>query len=177
VLRDASTVQQLLDGLLAALEEVKQSVLDREPLDAVVGLLRADRAAGNAVVPAPRPVGVTRGNAPRGMRLRDRLVWAKSSGEPIALQFRSGRRATVRVIDVVQRGSATMLLGEDVETDVAMALRLDEIDRVIDAPDDAPAGADRTPYSPRPGEPAPAGHLPCPCGSGEKYRRCCRKVS
>ena len=34
----------------------------------------------------------------------------------------------------------------------------------------------RRPWRPAPGQAPPAGHLPCPCGSGVRYRQCCRDV-
>ena len=44
----------------------------------------------------------------------------------------------------------------------------DDVSAAFDAP--------RKPWRPAPGQVAPAGHLPCPCGSGKRYRSCCRDI-
>ncbi|MEO7736262.1 MAG: SEC-C metal-binding domain-containing protein, partial [Kofleriaceae bacterium] len=49
----------------------------------------------------------------------------------------------------------------------------DEDDDAGDAPG-APGA--RRPWQPAPGQAAPAGHVPCPCGSGARYRSCCRDL-
>jgi hypothetical protein len=41
----------------------------------------------------------------------------------------------------------------------------------------ASASSTAGPWRPPPGTPAPPGHVPCPCGSGQRYRNCCRALA
>jgi hypothetical protein len=74
--------------------------------------------------------------------------------------------------------------------DDAVALRLDAIGAIAALPDDFDADTggvlevgedgdddpfDRKPWRPAEGQAAPPGHVPCPCGSGMRYRHCCRE--
>jgi hypothetical protein len=90
-------------------------------------------------------------------------------GEPIAVELRSGRTARVLPIELTRRGQVVLLLGEDLDSDTTVALRLDEIAAAGPASLLAPAT-----WRPAPGQKAPPGHAPCPCGSGQRYRNCCR---
>jgi hypothetical protein len=108
----------------------------------------------------------------------------------------------VQIDRVLRRGNAWMVLGEDVTSGESVALRLDDIRAIAALPDDLEAydlssarspqvdddeldaalddelddAAPRARWQPAPGQAAPAGHLPCPCGSGARYRSCCRDI-
>lgn len=92
------------------------------------------------------------------------------------------RRQEIHVRSIVQRGDTLMLLGDD-PRDVGIALRVVNIQGLAELPA-TPAAPTRTPppgeapassrWSPVTGMPAPSGHAPCPCGSGKRYRQCCR---
>ncbi|MEO8550622.1 MAG: SEC-C metal-binding domain-containing protein [Kofleriaceae bacterium] len=58
------------------------------------------------------------------------------------------------------------MLGDDADA-TSHAIAIDTIRAVADA---IPAGRWQLP----PGAPSPAGHVKCPCGSGARYRDCCR---
>jgi len=76
----------------------------------------------------------------------------------------------------------------------AVALRLDDIQAIAELPDDFEIGyggdldddwdddrddglPKRTPWRPGHGEATPPGHVLCPCGSGMRYRHCCRYLA
>jgi uncharacterized protein YchJ len=82
------------------------------------------------------------------------------------------RIATVAVSRVLFRGSAVMVLGEDPRDGSDVAVPVSAIRAVAEPP---PAGGSpRAAWRPAEGDRAPAGHAPCPCGSGRRYRACCR---
>jgi hypothetical protein len=80
-----------------------------------------------------------------------------------------------------------MILAEDLATMRSVALRLADIEELAALPDDfiAPevddddddhaASQQSRPWRPGHGERPLAGHVACPCGSGERYRVCCRR--
>jgi uncharacterized protein YchJ len=92
-----------------------------------------------------------------------------------------------------------MVLGDDLASADAVALPLDTIRAIAALPDDFDVTSDaldeddedldeqdrdeddeappvRRPWRPTEGQAVPPGHVPCPCGSGERYRKCCRAV-
>jgi hypothetical protein len=134
--------------------------------------------------------------------LQARLQHAASEVEALALQL-PGQIRFVEIDSVLRRGNAWMVLGNEVVSGESVAVRLDDIRAIAALPDDLAAYdldpvieealadleldddlddddlADeiaRKPWHPAPGQAPPAGHLPCPCGSGERYRSCCRNI-
>ncbi len=109
--------------------------------------------------------------------LAARLAAAARASATYSLDLGDGRAPTVRLRKLIERGTVTMVLGEDVADDSAVAVPLHSIRRIAAAATTEPptAPSPRGPWSPLPGQPVPAGHLPCPCGSGERYRACCRR--
>jgi len=129
--------------------------------------------------------------------LRARLERAAEDVEALALQL-PGAVRYVEIDRVMKRGNAWMVLGNDVSTGNSVAVKLDDVQAIAALPDDLEAYdlrtpetdpdeleldpdeladvAPRRPWHPAPGEAAPAGHLPCPCGSGARYRNCCRDL-
>jgi hypothetical protein len=127
--------------------------------------------------------------------LRERLQAAASRGELLAIQL-AGDVRYLEITQVIRRGTTWMILGEDIRDDEAVALRLDDIQAIaalsddfvdddagiglldddLDAIEDGRGGLPRRPWRPAPGQAPPPGHLPCPCGSGVRYRQCCRDV-
>ena len=96
----------------------------------------------------------------------------------------AGKLTELRFDRMIQRGASSLVLGEDTETGLATAIRLDTITRIsilaehdLDAPGSSARASARgvkaAPRGPYRGPPI-AGHLPCPCGSGKRYRECCR---
>lgn len=116
--------------------------------------------------------------------LHARLLAAARTQSRYTLDLGGGRTHTVRIRKVIQRGSATMVLGEDVDDDSAMALPLGAILRIAEPMPESPGAArpegtlntssPSMPWRPIEGQSPPAGHVPCPCGSGVRYRSCCR---
>ena len=100
----------------------------------------------------------------------------------------------LEITQLMRRGTIWMVLGEDLMNGDAVALRLDDIQAIAELPDDFEVGLEadldddddgdlddglleRTPWRPRHGEARPPGHVPCPCGSGMRYRHCCRYLA
>lgn len=129
--------------------------------------------------------------------LRERLRRAGQHGEALALDLATGVRY-VEVSRVLQRGTTWMVLGDDLASADAVALPLDAIRAIAALPDDFDILSDaldedvdeddddlgedngvppvRRPWRPIAGQTAPPGHVSCPCGSGERYRKCCRAI-
>jgi hypothetical protein len=82
------------------------------------------------------------------------------------------RTPKVAVSRVVFRGSAVMVLGEDADDQAAVAVPLSSIRAVAEVAPNGPPPPAR--WRPAQGDRAPPGHVPCPCGSGRRYRACCR---
>ena len=78
-----------------------------------------------------------------------------------------GGRVTLAVSRVIRRGTALLVLGEGPDGE-RVAVPLSAIRGVADAAPPAPR------WRPVPGQGEPSGHEPCPCGSGQRYRSCCR---
>jgi hypothetical protein len=138
--------------------------------------------------------------------VRAALEAAAQAHRPLAINTRHGDRF-LRIERVLRRGQRWMVLGEDLATGGPVAVPLDWVTAVAALPDDLAAhgldgggAADPSdaegegdaegpgelpfgpseparPWRPAPGQSPPAGHLPCPCGSGERYRNCCRNVA
>jgi len=128
--------------------------------------------------------------------LRERLQDAAKRSELLALELAGGVRY-IEITQVIRRGTIWMVLGDDITDGDAVALRLDDIQAIAALPDDfeaeleaeldaeleAGSGIDddsgelpRKPWRPAPGQAPPPGHQPCPCGSGVRYRHCCRDI-
>ena len=124
--------------------------------------------------------------------LRERLQDAAKRSELLALELAGGVRY-IEITQVIRRGTIWMVLGDDITDGDAVALRLDDIQAIAALPDDfeaeleaeLEAGSDidddsgelpRKPWRPAPGQAPPPGHQPCPCGSGVRYRQCCRDI-
>jgi hypothetical protein len=129
--------------------------------------------------------------------LRERLRRAGQHGEALALDLATGVRH-VEISRVMQRGTTWMVLGEDLASADAVALPLDAIRAIAALPDDFDIDSDalddddddedddldddleappvRRPWRPAEGQAGPPGHVLCPCGSGVRYRSCCRAV-
>lgn len=88
-------------------------------------------------------------------------------------------------------GSMWFVLRDDLDDGTAVALALDKITAIAALPDDfdlddllpqerlvsSERGGLSRPWRPPSGTPVPPGHVPCPCGSGERYRNCCRRMA
>jgi hypothetical protein len=72
----------------------------------------------------------------------------------------------IRFARLLQRGDTWMVLGEELDTGEAVAVPLTRVMGIAVIGGGAPAGP-----QPRPDLP---GHIRCPCGSGARYRDCCR---
>jgi hypothetical protein len=125
--------------------------------------------------------------------LRERLRRAGQHGESLALDLATGVRH-VEISRVMQRGTTWLVLGDDLASADAVALPLDAIRAIAALPDDFDIDSDaldeddddldeddeappvRRPWRPTEGQAVPPGHVSCPCGSGERYRKCCRAV-
>jgi hypothetical protein len=123
-------------------------------------------------------------------QLRPRLEAAAEGEACMALDV-GGTVRFVEIEQVARRGSMWFVLGEDLDDGTAVALALDKITAIAALPDDidlddlldqeprassARGGVSRS-WRPPPGTPAPPGHVACPCGSGERYRNCCRRMA
>ena len=149
----------------------------------------------------PRNHGILEGRAgqlPLPLRwqrtdLRECLQHAARRYQALAVQLASDTRY-LAITQLMRRGTIWMVLGEDLMNGDAVALRLDDIQAVAELPDDfegAPGDDDdgfavdggddglfgRAPWRPGRGEAIPPGHVPCPCGSGLRYRHCCRDLA
>lgn len=132
----------------------------------------------------------------RSEDVRGRLQFAAKRREALGLKLASEVRI-VGIHQVIRRGTTWMVLGEDVLEGESIAIKLDMIQAFAELPGDMlermmagdedelvdvgvepdePDNVVRKPWHPAPGQPPPAGHLPCPCGSGERYRNCCRNA-
>ncbi len=110
---------------------------------------------------------------------RDELEWHR---DHIDARLEAASRTQARVVldlgtriqhlcvaRLSKRGTTWMVLGED-EDGNDVAVRISDVRGVADAP--APKAPVR--WQPLEGMPIPSGHVPCPCGSGRRYRQCCR---
>lgn len=152
---------------------------------ALVGNVLGAAAAQSIARPDGPVSGVLR-DAPAGERpwIRDdllgRLYEAARANAVLELDI-AGRVQTARLLRVVKQGKAAMLLAEDVSDDSSIATPVVAI-RAIREPSSAgePDESEtmtRAAWFPLPGQPQPPGHIPCPCGSGQRYRACCRDAA
>jgi len=131
--------------------------------------------------PSPRPV--------LSWQQEQLRPWLEAAAERmawVALHV-AGKVRFVQIEQVARRGSMWFVLGEDLDDGTAVALALDKITAIAALPDDvdiedllaqdhAPPTVSR-PWRPAPGTQAPSGHVACPCGSGQRYRDCCRPMA
>lgn len=122
-----------------------------------------------------------------------RLVAGARTYSTFTLDLGGGNEPTVRIRKVTDRGRVTMILGDNVRDDSAIAVPLEKIVRIAEVTiasstdnfdtinasngrsgPDAGKASGPTPWRPLIGQSAPAGHISCPCGSGVRYRSCCR---
>lgn len=152
-------------------------------------------ATSHAPLASSPRAGIRRAGPPRpGLdwqqeQLRPRLEAAAEVAEWIALDV-GGSVRFVEIERVARRGSMWFVLGDDLEDGTAVALALDKVKAIAALPDDvdlddllaqehvgpSQRGAASRPWRPPPGATCPAGHVACPCGSGERYRNCCRRA-
>jgi len=92
-------------------------------------------------------------------------------GELVAIEH-DGRVTELAFDRVIRRGAASLVLGSDEDTGDDVAIRIDTITRFA-RHDEMGLDDDAAPRGPYLGPPV-AGHLSCPCGSGKRYRDCCR---
>jgi hypothetical protein len=108
-----------------------------------------------------------------------RLTAAQRTHATLALDLSGHPVRVARILRVAQQGRVTMLLAEDVRDGSSIAIPITAV-RGVAEPPAAPAAAEpgaRGPWRPVEGQPSPPGHVPCPCGSGRRYRACCREAS
>ena len=193
-------MSELLDGPLGDVL-VEQPPRDLDQLlarshdvdDLILGLAKLE--ARRSVVPATSPAA--RAPAPPSKRPPVVLSWQQEQLRPwleaaaeriawVALHV-AGKVRLVEIEQVARRGSMWFVLGEDLADGTGVALPLDKITAIAALPDDveiddllaqdhAPPPVSR-PWRPAPGTAAPSGHVPCPCGSGQRYRDCCRPAA
>ena len=103
--------------------------------------------------------------------LRGRLERAAGARRAMAIDY-NGIREIVDLHRVEKRGTAWLVLGagEDFETIAIPLTAIEAVAELIARPE-------RQRWAPAAGQPVPPGHVPCPCGSGERYRNCCRASS
>ena len=187
LLDECDTFSDLVTGLAMASVKRTRPVSSAQPSEAV---RRSTIASTRSppTIPVRRPALLWQRE-----ELRERLQRAARRGDALALQL-ADRVRYVEISQVIRRGTIWMVLGEDLAIDVDVALRLDEIQAIAALPDDFEIesitaddddlddddldgqSTPRKPWRPAPGQTAPAGHRPCPCGSGVRYRNCCREV-
>jgi len=192
-------IARLLDGpLVDLLAELASRDLDElfsrartlDDLVASVAKLLAQRGIGRppAISHAPRSPG----GPPRPVlswqheQVRPWLEAAAERTAWVALHV-AGKVRYVEIEQVARRGSMWFVLGADLDDGTDVAIALDKITAVAALPDDVdledllaqePAAPSISrPWRPAPGTPAPSGHVACPCGSGQRYRDCCRRVA
>ena len=108
-----------------------------------------------------------------------RLTAAQRTHATLALDLGGRDVRVARILRVAQQGRVAMLLAEDVRDGSSIAIPIAALCGIAQPPA-APATAEpgaRGPWRPVEGEPSPPGHVPCPCGSGRRYRACCREAS
>lgn len=168
-------------------EGVRDDFLDKHRVTQASHVAQAAHVS-QAVQATPLATSVT-WKASEQAGLRERLQVAARRSEVLALQLARDTRY-IEITQMMRRGTSWMVLGEDIVSGAAVALRLDDIQAISALPDDFDAGGfddddvvgddglfARKPWRPAHGEAPPAGHLPCPCGSGVRYRHCCRDTA
>jgi hypothetical protein len=158
-----------LDVLLARVSKL----FDRRALG---GFSEKHRETLERVLPAARPTS-ERTPLPAGLAWqRDnvlaRLQAAAKVHATVILDLGTMTR-TMAVSRVIQRGAMWMALGEDPADATSFAMPLRMITGIAEAPPPTAPSAPG-PWRPLDGQAPPPGHAACPCGSGRKYRNCCR---
>ena len=106
------------------------------------------------------------------------LVWSRSNllpqlqeaarrGTVLVMERDDGKLESVRVTRVAQQGSLWMVLGERTADELGVAYPLNRITALAHDSGSTATLLDASAAT-------LAGHLPCPCGSGKRYRQCCR---
>jgi uncharacterized protein YchJ len=113
-----------------------------------------------------------------------RLAAAVRTQSTYTLDLGRGQIQTVRVRKLIERGTMTMVLGENVDDESAIAVPLDGIVGIAEPTPSRGVGnrleravettSASTAWRPLEGQSPPPGHVACPCGSGARYRSCCR---
>jgi uncharacterized protein YchJ len=116
-----------------------------------------------------------------------RLAAAVRTQSTYTLDLGRGQVQTVRIRKLIERGTMTMVLGENVDDESAVAVPLDGIVGIAEPMTLRGAGnrSERavetrsvsSAWRPLEGQSPPPGHVACPCGSGARYRSCCRPSS
>lgn len=191
-----------LEAFIAKNRDLVEQTIGPELLDLVAAGRNArasvdSRAAPNVDRTSSAGHGAGGTRADHGVSASSNLQWytqdlhaylaaAARTSATYTLDLGGGRTPAVRIRKVIERGTVTMVLGEDIVDDSAIAVPLRSILRVAETPTtdppNQPAAVPRGPATPTSptlrvlagGKPALAGHLPCPCGSGARYRACCR---
>jgi hypothetical protein len=111
------------------------------------------------------------------------LFAAERTQATLVLDFGAGDVRTAKILRIAQQGRITMLLAEDVSDGSSIAVPVTSIRGIAEPSPVATAAAappnegSRVPWRPFAGQAAPPGHAPCPCGSGRRYRSCCRPAA
>jgi hypothetical protein len=168
--------------MMAQLEQLVVQIASGELDEArVAEMLRGSAPAAAAPPLPPRP--------PLAW-VRDKIGQRLQSIEPetpLALEL-GGSIKQIRFSRLLQQGDTWLVLGEEIDTGESVAVPLPRITELAvigamaparprhrgaaasAAPDPEPPSGPRAP-SPAPNLP---GHIRCPCGSGARYRDCCR---
>jgi Helicase conserved C-terminal domain len=111
----------------------------------------------------------------------DRVLRRGTTWMVLGNDVRTGDSVAVRLDDIQAIAAMPddldaydLSLPSDLSADERADVDVDVDAEAVDAAD--AADAPRRPWRPAPGEAGPAGHLPCPCGSGTRYRSCCRDL-
>ena len=134
---------------------------------AVAGTL--EKALTHARSGEPRPELAL---AWRSTGVREALDGASKEGVAIAIRTRGGDHV-IMPVQLKRNGTTWFVLGTDHE-DQNVAIPLTQILATASPESSPPTAPGSRPWHPAAGQAPPAGHLPCPCGSGERYRSCCR---
>jgi hypothetical protein len=114
--------------------------------------------------------------------LAAQLIAASRTYATLAIDLGDRNVRVARILRVAQHGRVAMLLAEDAGDGSSIAIPISAVRGIAEPPraagaETAAPGARATPWRPLEGQPHPPGHAPCPCGSGRKYRGCCRQTS
>ena len=104
-----------------------------------------------------------------------RLEAAGRTHSTVLLDLGSDEPRRVAITRFTMRGSELFVLGDDQHDGSGVAIRYASIRGIADpppSPEHQPPGR----WTPLAGMTPPPGHEPCPCGSGKRYRQCCRTL-
>lgn len=141
----------------------------------------AGPAARSAFAELARMLGATAlGPAPGKLEwhrtgVHARLEAAARTHSTLLLDIGGGEPRQVAITRLTMRGTTLFVLGEDPHGN-GVAMPYARIHAVAEPP--PISGASETArWTPLTGMTPPPGHEPCPCGSGKRYRQCCRTTS